>query len=245
TVLGAQLAGTDLPPRRLERSRELRERLLSDSATIEATIVPGGLTADLAPIVSIFDEHQTEVLLLGQNGTDLVFRIRRRIVGGELRNPAIRLPGVFGPTGTLRDTVHLTAGLNHRRMFLRLARRDGTMAYRETALSPSWGWSFLIPYEYALGPEDRGLTALWIAALLIPLGYWSVRGVRPAAAGPLANDLGELAPLALGVVLGLALVPWLLGLVPVHWSEWAAAGAGVAAGWWLGRVGREAVSGER
>jgi hypothetical protein len=89
------------------------------------------------------------------------------------------------------------------------------------ALSPSFGWSLVIPFDYAFGPEAHWLTALWIAALLLPIGYWS------AAAG----DKRQLAALATLLFAGLGLIPLLLNYPPVHWSEWVAGVAGGGAGW--------------
>jgi hypothetical protein len=41
--------------------------------------------------------------------------------------------------------------------------------------------------------------------------------------------------IAVVVGVGLAGVPWLAGLEPVHWSEWAAACGGIAIGLLVGR----------
>ncbi|SRR5712692_7802019 len=102
-------------------------------------------------------------------------------------------------------------------------------------MSPSWGWSFVLPYyETAFRPEVYFLTALWIAGLLLPVAYWARRGARTASERWRAGAL-----LSLLVGLGLGAVPLATALPAVHWSEWMAAGMGIAAaGWSLGIVKR-------
>jgi hypothetical protein len=90
-------------------------------------------------------------------------------------------------------------------------------------LSPSFGWSLLTWFRYAYGQEVRVITMLWIALWLVPVGYW-------AALAPGQRRFRAMALLLL-VAAGLALVPLVAGYQPVHWSEWAAALAGVAVGW--------------
>jgi hypothetical protein len=90
-------------------------------------------------------------------------------------------------------------------------------------LSPSFGWSLVTPIRYAYGRGVRLITGLWIAAWLLPIGYWSVHA-----------RLGRYTTwwlLSLVLLVGLGLVPRLLGYPAVHWSEWLAAVAGLGIGW--------------
>jgi hypothetical protein len=78
-----------------------------------------------------------------------------------------------------------------------------------------------------LGRKVRLLTALWVGALVLPLGYWAAAFGRPAAgAGAVAAALGA----------GLGLLPALIGGPQTHWSEWTAGGLGAAVGWALFRL---------
>ncbi len=61
------------PPWRIADSEDLRAHLLRD-APIELAFVAGPPPAGLAPVLSIYDENQREVLLLGIDGDDLVYR---------------------------------------------------------------------------------------------------------------------------------------------------------------------------
>ena len=79
----------------------------------------------------------------------------------------------------------------------------------------------------APGARLQVVTALWLGALLLPAGYWAGFATRAA---------GTIGGLAAVVLAGLGLIPALAGVDPVHWSEWAGAGAGVAVGWALSQI---------
>jgi VanZ like protein len=94
----------------------------------------------------------------------------------------------------------------------------------EYGLSPAYGWRLISPFELGAGTGVRWFTALCLTLSVLPLGYWAAR------AGPVAG-----CGLAVTIVAGLTLPSLLAGLPPVHWSEWAAAGLGLLAGWALQR----------
>jgi hypothetical protein len=229
-VLTATLNGDRLPGTPLDDSRKVRSQLQRNSFQLEVTAIGDASESSLdAPIVSVFDDQKQEILFLGQWGRDLVFRVRMRTQNFRLRNPAFNLKDVLSTTpGKL---LRIRAGLDRGRLFLQLA-RDGQEYRRELALSPSWGWSFVLPYPYRynFGTEVHFLTALWIAGLLMPVAYWAHRGVTTGGERWRAAAL-----LALVVGLGLGLVPLATGLAAVHWSEWVAAAAGMMAGGGWGR----------
>lgn len=223
TVLGVTIAGDSLPSRRIMDSRGLRERLLQSGGPVRANAVTGAAPAGLAPIVSIFDERHREILLLGQQQTDVVFRLRTRVSDVRLRPPAIRITDVVSPGAG--EPLQLTASYVGGYYRLRVE-TSGRVSERTIAASPNWGWSFFMPFEhYAFGPDFRILTALWIAGLLLPLGYWMTR------AG------GQSQPLTAGALIAVTLlvVPIFFRLPAVHASEWAAAGLGLGVGHLLGR----------
>lgn len=227
-LLTGTVNGVVLPSARLEGrdSAAIYDRFVAGSVTVGATVIAGPPTSFPAPIVSIFDRAHSEIMVLGQDGEDLIFRLRLRAADYELHEPELRLPGVLSREG---DTLRVGGGLHAGQLYLRAtsARLDRS---RVAALSPSWGWMFVLPWHYAMGPEGRFLTALWVAGLLLPVAFWASRGLRRS---PEAS--GEIGFLILIVGLGLGLVPLVAGLPPVHWSEWLSAGGGLACGWWLGR----------
>jgi VanZ family protein len=230
TVLSATLDGETLPGTRLDDSRKVASQLRHKSFALEITAVGDASESWLAPIVAVLDEQKQEILFLGQWGRDLFFRVRMRTGDFRLGPPALRLPDVLSTTPGI--LLRIRAGLDRGRLFLQLT-RDGHEYRRELAMSPSWGWSFVLPYEAAFGPEVYFLTSLWIAGLLLPIAYWARRGATTGSERWRAGAL-----LALLVGLGLGAVPLATGLPPVHWSEWVAAAAGMAAGWCLGSATR-------
>jgi hypothetical protein len=204
--------------------RRVRAELESGGFALEVTATGDG-GSGFAPMVGIFDEKKQEILVVGESGLDLFFRVRMRVSDLGLRNPALRLPGVLPAVPGKR--LEIRAGLERGSLFLQLV-RDSQVFRRELALSPNWGWSFLIPDEYAFGSEVHILTALWIAGLLLPVAYWARRGAATSA-----EQLRVSALLVALVGLGIVTVPLATRVPAVHWSEWLAAATGLFAGWWL------------
>ena len=122
---------------------------------------------------------------------------------------------------------------------LRLAAR-GPGGHQELrhALTPLLGWTLLSPFTHQLGGRTDILTALWAAALLLPVGYWLAAALRPARAGArtLLPPAAALAALAGALLVGLWALPIASGAPPTPWWQWAASGAGLLAGWALQAV---------
>jgi hypothetical protein len=137
----------------------------------------------------------------------------------KVRAVAIRLADAF-PTDS-GVPLDLTAEVE--RQTVRLASTYGGGRRWTLALSPSFGWSLVLPFAYAFGPEVHLLTGLWLAGFMLPLGFWWARAGLPA--------IMAVALITAIVVLGLAVLPRLAGYPPVHWSEWVASAAGAALGW--------------
>ncbi|HET8650820.1 MAG TPA: VanZ family protein [Gemmatimonadales bacterium] len=224
-ILSAEVDGMPIPSHRIRETRELRRRLQA-GVIVHVTAIMDGPTSSLAPVFSIFDKHQRNILMLGQDGRGFEFDTRMRTTLVKLRPPTLRLePTVPLVSG---DTVELTARLVHSRLGLRVASSRG-VSQREFDLSPGLGWAMLLPYDYAYGSAVEWLTALWLGGLLIPVGYWAASGWagRHALAALVAGAAGL-------AVLGMGVVPLLVNLPAVSWSAWLATIAGYALGWALG-----------
>jgi hypothetical protein len=223
-VTSVLLNRTPLPGWRLEQSSDIRRQLLHPESVLSVQAMTGKVTTGLAPIFSIYDENQREILLLGQKGHDLVFRIRTQSGPMRLRGPSVRLSGILPelPGLPLVVQVHIKSG--HYDM---TAEIGGKTYRREMSASASWGWSLLLPFDHSFGTEMPWLTMLWLGGLLLPIGYFASRSRRlsPARAMVVFPTL---------LITGLILVPLLGGLRPGAISEWVAAIAGSAVGWWLG-----------
>ena len=218
TVLGAAVAGDSLPPHRLNDSARLRQRLLG-GGPIMARAITGSPPLKLAPIVSVFDGHSTEVLLLGQRRAEAIFRLRMRVSDLRLRPPAISLQDAV-PVAP-GDSLAISADYLKGRYSLRVRTGERTID-RTIDATPNWAWSYFMPFEnYALGRTAPWLTALWVIGLLLPIGYW---------AGRTGTPLGLVGACAT-VALTLAVIPGSFDLPVLHLSEWLAALAGLLLGY--------------
>ncbi len=224
-LLEARVGASSLPSHRLPNSAEVREQLLA-GAELTAVVEPDGPTQGIAPLASIFDDDQREIAVLGQWNEDLVFRLRARAIDLQLRPPAVRLPSVF--RNAAGETLTVAGSVRGKRFVIEAAGPGGRSS-RLLPLSAQWGWSLLLPFDYAFGPEVGWLSALWIGGWLLPVGFWLRRsGLAPALAAALAVIL---------LALGLVGIPALFR-EPASVTEWAAGLAGAASGWGLGRLGR-------
>jgi hypothetical protein len=184
---------------------------------LELDLVTGPSVPEWSPVFELLGRHGP-VLAVAAVGSDLVFQAAARSYALRLRRPAIRLPGAL--PASAGHGVRLAAGERRDTLWgawtTAEARGQGTQS-----LSPSLGWSLLLPFDYAYGSEVHLLTGLWLAGLLLPTAYWAAHRRRARQA------------LALGFLLvaGLGLIPLLAGFPAVHWSEWLAGAFGLLAGW--------------
>ena len=223
TVRDVRLAKMFLPAGILANGSEVRDTLLTQRYRLQASAVVEGSTEHEAPIFSIFDDQQQEILLLAQAGHTIHFRTRTRAADLELRSPSVRLEGFPTEPGTpveitiVRDGPSLSLSIDD-------SRGQGHWTSRTTVGS---GWAMLLPWEYASGREAALGSLLWLGALLIPAGYWAGR----CGAGR-AMPLIVLATIAAGLIL----VPRMFGMAVSPWSEWVGSVAGAATGWLAGRA---------
>jgi hypothetical protein len=225
-VRSVRLDTIPLGSTRLARSDRVRETLLVPETVLLVTAASGRPTEDVAPIFSIFDDRQREILLLGQKGDDLVFRVRTRTGSLGLRSPALRLPDALA----VRPGTGMELRAQYRTGHYRLDADIGGASYRrDLALSASWGWTFLLPFDHAFGGEMPWLTMLWVSGLVVPLGYYASRSgvLRPGIALVLLPGL---------LAAGLVLIPALAGFDLWHPLEWVAGLAGGLGGLRLGRA---------
>jgi len=211
TVLDASIAGLPLRDGPLEDSRAVRERLSAgEPLTVHARAGPR--PPGLAPLFAIADADQRGILLVGIDGDDLVLRVRLRAADAGLGQPELRWRGVLASlraTDALAVTVRRTGGgsclaVNGReRCGLGYpAGRGWALVHAVPGLPPA-----------AVAALDGGFVAL--AALLV--GLVVTRGAAGAAT-------------ALVVLLGLAVLPPALGLLPTPALQLAASAAGLVAG---------------
>ena len=211
-VMDVRIGGITVPGGELDDSRQIRTRL-RNGESVEVRFVAGPDPAGLAPVFSIYDGMEREILVLGFRGQDLVFRLRRRASDWRLKSPEARFVGIAPSSG---DTARV-----------RVAVRDGSTCLEfpgaecQSLATPGRGWSLLLGAAQT-NRIERYADAAWLGLLFVPIGYW-LRRRRTAAIGLAIGGLGLLGSFLLaGEMAGLDWVATglgsLLGLVGGVWA---------------------------
>ncbi|HEU5153876.1 MAG TPA: VanZ family protein, partial [Gemmatimonadales bacterium] len=145
TVKDVHLGEMFLPAGILANGSEVRDTLLTERFQLRASAVSAGSTEHEAPIFSIFDDQQQEILVLAQAGPALHFRTRTRAADLELRSLSVRLEGF--PTEP--DTpVEITVLRDGPSLSLSMDSGHGQSQWTSRTTVGS-GWAMLLPWEYA------------------------------------------------------------------------------------------------
>jgi VanZ family protein len=224
-VLAASLGPRGLEEGRLDRSDRVRELLLA-RRPLAVHVIAGPRVTALAPLVSIADERSREIVLLGPDRDDLVFRYRTLAATVGLDEPDVRATGVMR-TVVAGDSLRVAVRADGRGYCLDVNER----AACGLGFTVGRGWA-LLSYPESLPPWLRALLDdAWVAALLIPLGFWIggrwlaaalvgavavAMWVVPAATGLLSVSTGEAAGAVVGFGLGRVLQR--LAAAPQRWQ---------------------------
>jgi len=205
----------------------IREQLLS-GAPFRVVVSDVESARGEAPIAIISAGPVYDVAWWAQDERDAVLSVTVRGTLLGLRTPSIRLADVF-PIAR-GDTVALAGSYSHGWYELQAESKSG-VRHRALSASPSWGWAFLLPFPlWTFASTVFWLTGLYLAAVWCVLGYWNGRSV---GAG---NVSVAVCRMAIGILLGLGLVPILFGLPIAHWSEWVAVMVAGSVGWIIARA---------
>jgi VanZ family protein len=211
-VVAAYVGEIPVPSWQMPAESERLRVLVAEGAPIRVAAVAGPPVSGLAPIFSIYDDEDREILLLGTDGEDAVFQYRTLGMALGMDRPGLRLPGAFRdvPEGApLRMAVARRGG-----GFCMAVNATSSCSVGYTA-ADTWGVFLAL---FSLEGAGRGLLGLaWLAALFVPAGGW-LRTRREALAAGAA------------VAAGLLLLPWAAGLLPTPPAQLLAALAGMGAG---------------
>jgi hypothetical protein len=220
-VLSVTIDGRPAPPLGAGPDSALLARALREGRmTIEARVITGQPSPHRRWIHIIGERHSPNGFL-SQEGRAAVLGVPARSLHYRLNSPSVMLPRAFPPDSGAEVT--LRAGQRAGTLWIR-ADREGERKTVAIGLSPAGAWTLIAPFRLPLAESTRWVTGLVVLVALLPLGYWGAASHR----GPRAAAL-----LAATLVGGLAILPAIAGLPPVHWSEWLAGVAGAAAGWAL------------
>jgi VanZ like family len=216
-VISATLSGRPLPGDSSLLAPEL-VRLLENGPVELGVELLSGPAGRWSPVAEVLGPRES-VVAFRAVGKDLAYQPPARATLLRLNRPSLRLAGAL--SGGAGPRIQVLAGEGGSRLWA-VWESGGARHRASLTLSPSFGWTLLLPFPYAYGPEIRWLTMFWLAGWLLPVGYWTAHvGGRP---------LTLAAALVLLVASGLALVPVISGYPLVHWSEWLGAFLGLAGG---------------
>lgn len=198
--------------RRLRDSRALGDSLADGELDATVFAVLAAPVDGIAPIFRLVDGDGHQALLIAQTGTDLLVETGTRSERFRLRPVTVMFEHVLDAAG---EAVRIDVESNARVYRVRAGDTGGGRTL-ELTRSASWGWALLLPFNTRVDEHRRVFDAVWMGALLLPLGWWSGRVSRPL----LAVGAGVLL-----LAVALAGLPALFGL------------AASAAGAWLGGLG--------
>jgi VanZ family protein len=211
-VTEAYVGEVPVPSWQMPAESERLRVLVAEGAPIRVAGVAGPPVSGLAPIFSIYDDEDREILLVGTVGEDAVFQFRTWGMVLMMDRPGLRVAGAF--RGVREGDPFRITVVRRGRGYCMAVNAAGSCSVGYT-LADTWGVFLALR---SLDGEARRLLGLaWLAALLFPAGYWlrTRRDVLPAGAVLLA---------------GLLLAPWAAGLLASPPAELLAAAAGMGAG---------------
>ncbi|MQA90578.1 MAG: hypothetical protein GEU90_10130 [Gemmatimonas sp.] len=171
-VVAAWIGSDPIQSGRLDNSAVIRDHLLRREP-IRITAVAGPPTEGLAPLFSVADRRQRMLLLVGVDGSDLVFQQRLLATATMLDRPHVRVRDAFDAV-RVGDTMHVALRWMGDGYCVAVDRREEC----GISLSVGRGWSLLQYSDETLADLAPLLDALWIALLFLPAAYWAAGDPR-------------------------------------------------------------------
>jgi VanZ family protein len=216
-VLKSQVGDIPVRSRIIRRTDEVRE-LLFQGARIQVEAVSGPPATALAPIFSIYDDREREVLLVGTDRNDAVLRYRMRAASFRLDQPDLRFADSFAEIRAGQALRLEVARAGHSYCFTVNEARSCRVGLRA---ADTWGLLFFV--SSVPGWARTLLGVLWLCGLFFAAGFWLERKSEVAVAGVFA-------------VAALALIPTFAFVKASSGLDYAAALCGVLLGFGARRV---------
>lgn len=219
-VLDARLAGAQLRTGRIPDRRWARAVLLAGAA-IEVRAIAGPRVPSLGALFNIYGDGAQEVVLLGPDRDDLVYRYRPRAADFRLDQPDVRLPGAMRDVAA-GDSLVVRAWSPRAGEYCL-----GTSVASRCGLgyTAGTGWAFIF-FMAAFPAWLRDVLRVgWMAAVVLPCGFFVRRRWESTAA-------------LAALVVALAILPALAALRPTGIVDWLGAGTGLAVGAMGSRLAR-------
>jgi hypothetical protein len=168
-VRSATIGGQPFLPGRIEESAQVRE-LLQAGAPIRVLAVAAPRTSRQAAMFTIYDELNREVVLIGPDRDDLVFRVRMRSASAWLDQPDLRVVGGWRdliPGSEITVTAR-RSGRNYCVGF-------GTQPPCGSGFAAGIGWALFLYNERWPAGLHSALSIFWLGMLGFPVGFWARR----------------------------------------------------------------------
>jgi hypothetical protein len=219
SVRSVTSGGRPFPPGRIAEPTQVRE-LLQGGAPLRVTAGVAPRTSRQAAMFAIYDDLKREVVLVGPDRDDLVFRVRMRAASAWLDYPDLRVVGGWRNVRPGSD-ITVTARRSGRAYCVGL----GPQPPCNSGFSAGMGWSLLLHMEHWPALVQSALNIVWLGTLGFLVGFWARRRweslcalsvfavtivLLPPWVGlldtPAHHVLGGIAGIGLGVVLARVLV---------------------------------------
>ncbi|HEX6941514.1 MAG TPA: VanZ family protein [Gemmatimonadaceae bacterium] len=205
---------------------------LARSLSVRANIrSPGGPTRLPAIIVRIANDKE-EGFTLGQSGQSAVFRTYIAAAKLRLRPILVGLDRAFGSSERIEADADFTIEGTSTTQYIFL-RRSGAEGVSDVRVPRTVGlaWALLLPQDVALDGRWWVANAVWLAALMIPVSFFTMRSAK-STEDEAGRGIAWRALLIVLATLGATAATPLSGLAA---GEWLGVLAGIAAGWQLER----------
>jgi len=204
-----------------------------DSVQLRIALRSGRPPERLAEVLQLWTPAGHGWVWIDQRGTNLRTHVTSRADDWRLRGHATwasgSLPAAAG------ESVSVRIALQRFRYDIEVE-HGGAVMKKIVTVSPGDGWRLLVPFERQRQRErwSLTLTALWVGALLFPLGLFAQRHSRKLVVGA-----------GIGAAVYFTAVPFLVGCAALSLAGWLGAAAGYASGAaaatptvgdWVGRV---------
>jgi hypothetical protein len=181
-------------------------------APLHVKFVTGESTTSLAPIISISDEWQEEVLLIGVEGTDVVYRFNSRANSLRLHDRNVRLPDAFSKLQP-GDTAELAAKFDPQELCVSVDNNS----FCGQGFSAGDTWALLMNSNWRVGTyRFVGIFWLWLAFL--PTGF-------------VTTNKKVLAGVSVMAAIGITAVPLALKFAATPWYQTFGALTGLVTGY--------------
>lgn len=166
-VRSVRIGTVDLPGYRLDPIATRAAQRMATGAPLTVEFRAGPPTRELAPIFSIFDDRQVEILIIGVDSDAIVIRMRRLAEAVGFHAPEVR----FANLHPLEGRQAILRFRRHDRLFC--VRLGGSETCR-IAATPARGWSLFTGTPFPAWAPGL-LDAAWLALLAFATGSFALR----------------------------------------------------------------------